>query len=150
MLQIAPPRCGWQCCWHDVRERNSCSNVASSSNRLDYICWSSPLPLIPSSRLARLGMLGHAGRGGRWLCPQGETAITVPIDGRHNARGLDSREFSTARQSIWPRRASWRAGRRGWVGEKEEEICRDRKAAIELIRLMSASSIVCTGLRFGL
>ena len=27
---------------------------------------------------------------------------SVPIDGRHNARGLDSREFSTARQSIWP------------------------------------------------
>ena len=77
------------------------------------------------------------------MCPQGETAITVPIDGRHNARGLDSREFSTARQSIWPRRASGRAGWRGWVGEKEEEICRDRKAAIELIRLMSASSIVC-------
>ena len=122
-----------------MRERNSCSNVASSSNRLDYICLSSPLPSSPHP-LARPVMLGHAGR---WLCPQGETAITVPIDGRHNARGLDSREFSTARQSIWPRRASGRAGWRGWVGEKEEEICRDRKAAIELIRLMSASSIVC-------
>ena len=32
---------------------------------------------------------------------------------------------------------------RGWVGEKEEEICRDRKAAIELIRLMSASTVGC-------
>ena len=59
-------------------------------------------------------MLGHAGRGGRWLCPQGETAITVPIDGRHNARGLDSREFSTARQSIW--RAGGRDSGMAWVG----------------------------------
>ena len=78
---------------------------------ITFVC-RPPLPSSPHP-LALPVMLGHAGR---WLCPQGETAITVPIDGRHNARGLDSREFSTARQSIRPRRASGRAGWRGWEG----------------------------------
>ena len=81
------------------------------------------------------------------LCPRGETAITVPIDGRHNARGLDSAEFSTAQRTInLPAVLQAGVGGTGQAPPRsrseEEQICRDRKAVIGLIRLMSGCPTV--------
>ena len=95
---------------HDVRVRNASSLVGCLPHPpigwITFVCRRSSS--VPSSRRMAIPPALPVR-----FCPQGETAITVPIDGRHNARGLDSREFSTARQSIWPRRA--RARGRGRV-----------------------------------
>ena len=85
---------------HDVRVRNASSLVGCLPHPpigwITFVCRrSSSVPF--SLRMAIPPALPI-----RFALKVKLQSQSVPIDGRHNARGLDSREFSTARQSIWP------------------------------------------------